>query len=216
MTGILFFDRSLKSLTVPEPQNAKIYLQNLREAAAEHQCNALSAYLQNTGETVFLAAVLDCSPFLREVTEANPEILESLFTAPVSILLEQLAVQIKAVGVDPEMTESRLMTELRRIKKAAHVLIALDDLAGLTDVMQTTNRLTDLAEACLRATVRFLLLESDSKGKLALADRSDPEKDSGLIVLGMGKFGAGELNYSSDIDLIIFIDSARAAITDPY
>ncbi len=216
MTGVLFFDRSLKSLTVPEPQNAKTYLQNLREAAAEHQCNALSAYLQNTDETGFLAAVLDCSPFLREVTEANPEILESLFTAPVSILLEQLAVQIKAVGVDPEMTESRLMTELRRIKKAAHVLIALDDLAGLADVMQTTNRLTDLAEACLRATVRFLLLESDTKGKLALPDRSDPEKDSGLIVLGMGKFGAGELNYSSDIDLIIFIDSARPAITDPY
>lgn len=216
MAGVLFFDRSLKALTVPEPQQAKIYLQNLREAATEHECSALSTYLNNADETGFLAAVLDCSPFLREVTQSNPEILESLFTAPVNILLEQLAVQIKAAGVDPEMTESRLMTELRRIKKTAHVLIALDDLAGLADVMQTTNRLTDLAEACLRATVRFLLLESDAKGKLALADRSDPEKDSGLIVLGMGKFGAGELNYSSDIDLIIFIDSARPAITDPY
>lgn len=216
MTGVLFFDSSLKSLTVPDPDQAGIYLQNLKDAAAEHDCNALSRYLKTTDENGFLAAVLDCSSFLRETIESHPEILESLFTAPVSILLEQLAEQIAALGIDPEMTESRLMEQLRRFKKTAHVLIALDDLAGLTDVMQTTNRLSDLAEACLRATVQFLLLESDAKGKLALPDRSDPEKDSGLIVLGMGKFGAGELNYSSDIDLIIFIDSGRPAITDPY
>lgn len=216
MTGVLFFDSSLKSLTVPDPQQAKIYLQNLTRAAAERGCNALSRYLETTDETGFLAAILDCSSFLREVTETCPEILESLFVAPLDVLLAQALEQIAALGIDPEMTENRLMTELRRLKKTAHVLIALDDLAGFADVMQTTDRLSDLAEASLRAAVQFLLLESDAKGKLALPDRNDPEKDSGLIVLGMGKFGARELNYSSDIDLIIFIDSDRPAITDPY
>ena len=216
MTGVLFFDSSLKSLTVPDPQQAKIYLQNLTRAAAERGCSALSRYLETADETGFLAAILDCSSFLREVTETCPEILESLFTAPLDVLLAQALEQIAALGIDPEMTENRLMTELRRLKKTAHVLIALDDLAGFADVMQTTNRLSDLAEASLRAAVQFLLLESDAKGKLALPDRNDPEKDSGLIVLGMGKFGARELNYSSDIDLIIFIDSDRPAITDPY
>ena len=216
MTGVLFFDSSLKSLTVPDPQQAKIYLQNLTRAAAERGCSALSRYLETTNETGFLAAILDCSSFLREVTEACPEILESLFSAPLDALLAQALEQISALGTDPEMTENRLMTELRRLKKTAHVLIALDDLAGFADVMQTTDRLSDLAEASLRAAVQFLLLESDAKGKLALPDRNDPEKDSGLIVLGMGKFGARELNYSSDIDLIIFIDSDRPAITDPY
>ncbi len=216
MTGVLFFDSSLKPLTVPDPQQAKIYQQNLTRAAAERGCNALSRYLETTDETGFLAAILDCSSFLREVTETCPEILESLFAAPLDVLLTQALEQISALGIDPEMTENRLMTELRRLKKTAHVLIALDDLAGFADVMQTTNRLSDLAEASLRAAVQFLLLESDAKGKLALPDRNDPEKDSGLIVLGMGKFGARELNYSSDIDLIIFIDSDRPAITDPY
>ncbi|WP_075654568.1 bifunctional [glutamine synthetase] adenylyltransferase/[glutamine synthetase]-adenylyl-L-tyrosine phosphorylase [Pseudochrobactrum sp. B5] len=216
MTGVLFFDSSLKSLTVPDPQQAKIYLQNLTRAAAERGCSALSRYLKTADETGFLAAILDCSSFLREVTETCPEILESLFTAPLDVLLAQALEQIAALGIDPEMTENRLMTELRRLKKTAHVLIALDDLAGFADVMQTTDRLSDLAEASLRAAVQFLLLESDAKGKLALPDRNDPEKDSGLIVLGMGKFGARELNYSSDIDLIIFIDSDRPAITDPY
>ncbi len=216
MTGVLFFDSSLKSLTVPDPHQAKIYLQNLTGAAAERGCSALSRYLKTADETGFLAAILDCSSFLREVTETCPEILENLFTAPLDVLLAQALEQISALGTDPEMTENRLMTELRRLKKTAHVLIALDDLAGFADVMQTTNRLSDLAEASLRAAVQFLLLESDAKGKLALPDRNDPEKDSGLILLGMGKFGARELNYSSDIDLIIFIDSARPAITDPY
>lgn len=216
MTGVLFFDSSLKSLTVPDQQQAKIYLQNLTRAAAERGCSALSRYLKTADETGFLAAILDCSSFLREVTETCPEILESLFAAPLDALLAQALEQISALGTDPEMTENRLMTELRRLKKTAHVLIALDDLAGFADVMQTTNRLSDLAEASLRAAVQFLLLESDTKGKLALPDRNHPEKDSGLIVLGMGKFGARELNYSSDIDLIIFIDSDRPAITDPY
>ncbi|WP_022709995.1 bifunctional [glutamine synthetase] adenylyltransferase/[glutamine synthetase]-adenylyl-L-tyrosine phosphorylase [Pseudochrobactrum sp. AO18b] len=216
MTGVLFFDSSLKSLTVPDQQQAKIYLQNLTRAAAERGCSALSRYLKTADETRFLAAILDCSSFLREVTETCPEILESLFAAPLDALLAQALEQISALGTDPEMTENRLMTELRRLKKTAHVLIALDDLAGFADVMQTTNRLSDLAEASLRAAVQFLLLESDTKGKLALPDRNHPEKDSGLIVLGMGKFGARELNYSSDIDLIIFIDSDRPAITDPY
>lgn len=216
MTGVLFFDSSLKSLTVPDPQQAKIYLQNLTRAAAERGCSALSRYLETADEIGFLVAILDCSSFLREVTATCPEILESLFTAPLDALLAQALEQIAALGIDPEMTENRLMTELRRLKKTAHVLIALDDLAGFADVMQTTNRLSDLAEASLRAAVQFLLLESDAKGKLALPDRNDPEKDSGLIVLGMGKFGARELNYSSDIDLIIFIDSDRPAITDPY
>ncbi len=216
MTGRLFFECSLKPLTIPNPQQAEIYLQNLQAAATEQGCERLAHYLQNTGETTFLAAVLDCSPFIRETTERHPQILESLFTAPVADLLQNVQAEALAAGKQADMTESLLMTELRRLKRQAHVLIALEDLAGLADTVATTERLSDLAESCLRAAVQFLLLESDARGKLALPDRVDPEKESGLIVLGMGKFGAKELNYSSDIDLIVFIDSQRPAITDPY
>lgn len=216
MTGVLFFECQLKSLTPPDPHQAKIYLQNLAAAAAEHDCHALSRYLQTIGENGFLAAVLDCSPFIRETVDCHPQILESLFSAPVAELLETVSQQVAALGLQPEMSENLLMAELRRLKRTAHVLIALDDLAGKADTIATTIRLSDLAESALRATVQFLLLESDTKGKLALPDRSQPERESGWIVLGMGKFGAKELNYSSDIDLIIFIDSERPAIIDPY
>src|SRR5690606_3600360 len=53
-------------------------------------------------------------------------------------------------------------------------------------------------------------------GKIKLVDRTSPERECGWIVLGMGKFGARELNYSSDIDLIVFVDETRPAIGDPY
>ena len=47
---------------------------------------------------------------------------------------------------------------------------------------------------------------------VTLPDPSDPEHESGLIVLGMGKLGGAELNYSSDIDLVLFYDGARARV----
>lgn len=216
MTNGLFFDSALKPLTVRDPVQAHGYLQNLTEAAEEHGCKALSRYSANADADSFLAAVLECSPFLRETMITSPEIPEGLFTRSLTDYLAQVCEQITALGTQPDMTESLLMAQLRQLKKTAHVLIALDDLAGHADIVVTTGRLSDLAESCLHATVQFLLLESDAKGKLALPDRNDPEKESGLIVLGMGKFGARELNYSSDIDLIIFIDSTRPAITDPY
>lgn len=216
MTGVLFFDQQLKLITAPDKNQAKIYLENLALAASEHACSQLKHYLKSAKAEGFLGAVLDCSPFIRESVECHPEILESLFTAPIADLLAAIGAQVAALGLEPDMTEQRLMRELRHYKRNAHVLIALDDLAGIADTIATTVRLSDLAETCLRATVQFLLLESDAKGKLALPDRSQPEKDCGWIVLGMGKFGAKELNYSSDIDLIIFIDSARPAIIDPY
>ncbi len=96
------------------------------------------------------------------------------------------------------------------------MLIALCDLAQIFNTETTTGWLTDLAEACTGAAIRFLLRDADSAGKIKLPDRENPDKECGWIVLGMGKFGARELNYSSDIDLIVFVDETRPAIGDPY
>lgn len=130
--------------------------------------------------------------------------------------MKDILSEISASAASDAVTEASLMTSLRVLKREAHVLIALCDLAGICDTQATTGWLTDLAEACTGAAVHFLLLDADSAGKIKLPDRNHPDKDSGWIVLGMGKFGARELNYSSDIDLIVFIDETRPAIGDPY
>ncbi|RYE70880.1 MAG: bifunctional [glutamine synthetase] adenylyltransferase/[glutamine synthetase]-adenylyl-L-tyrosine phosphorylase, partial [Hyphomicrobiales bacterium] len=111
-------------------------------------------------------------------------------------------------------TESSLMTLLREAKREASMLIALRDLFGAADGRETTADLSGLAEAAVRAAVRFLLLDLHGRGKLSLPDPSRPETGCGLFVLGMGKLGGGELNYSSDIDLIVLFDPEAPAILD--
>ena len=66
--------------------------------------------------------------------------------------------------------------------------------------------LTRLADAALTAAVDFLLREATARASWRCPIRAIAGAAAGCIVLGMGKFGAGELNYSCDIDLIVFFD----------
>jgi [glutamine synthetase] adenylyltransferase / [glutamine synthetase]-adenylyl-L-tyrosine phosphorylase len=80
-------------------------------------------------------------------------------------------------------------------------LIALCDLGGLWSTLQVTGALTRLADRAVQACVSHLIQDEVARGKLpAGAD---------MVVLAMGKMGAHELNYSSDIDLICLFDQDR-------
>jgi glutamate-ammonia-ligase adenylyltransferase len=105
-----------------------------------------------------------------------------------------------------------LMRILRRTKAEAALLIALADIGGVWPVERVTAALTDLAETALGIAVRHLLRAAARRGELVPPDPRHPELDSGYIVLAMGKMGGGELNFSSDIDLMVFFDPAAAAL----
>ncbi|MCY4320749.1 MAG: bifunctional [glutamate--ammonia ligase]-adenylyl-L-tyrosine phosphorylase/[glutamate--ammonia-ligase] adenylyltransferase [Alphaproteobacteria bacterium] len=102
-----------------------------------------------------------------------------------------------------------VMGRLRRAKRRAALAIALGDIAGVWTLERVTGALSDFAETALGAAFRHLLRGLHDAGELALPEPDDPERDSGLFALGMGKLGARELNYSSDIDLILFYDQDR-------
>src|SRR5690242_18831503 len=104
------------------------------------------------------------------------------------------------------------MRLLRRMKSEAALLIALCDIGGVWPVMQVTSALTWLAVSSVQAAPRFLLREAAARGKISLANPDRPEEGSGLIVLAMGKMGAAELNFSSDIDLIVFFDASAPTL----
>ena len=104
------------------------------------------------------------------------------------------------------------MRLLRRMKAEASLLIALADIGGVWPVMRVTAALTELADAAVGAAVRYLLERAVQRRQASPADAAQPEEGSGYIVLAMGKMGAGELNYSSDIDLIVFYDAAAPAL----
>lgn len=214
--GTLFFEREISALTPLDAERAQAFLADLAANATAAELPRVTALLKDGKAADFLAAVLDLSPFIRESLTHHPAILDRIAEAAPEKALAAILTEIAACGSEDGASEAELMSGLRRMKRAAHVLIALCDLARIFDTQATTGWLTDLAEACTGAAVRFLLRDADAAGKIALPDRADPDRECGWIVLGMGKLGARELNYSSDIDLIVFIDETRPAIGDPY
>ena len=74
--------------------------------------------------------------------------------------------------------------------------------------------MSDFAEATLSAAVAHLLRQSARAGAFSLLHTDDPEHSSGLVILGMGKLGSRELNYSSDIDLIVLYDPNKFEMAD--
>lgn len=201
----------------PLDQNrARRELSEITSAAQEDGLTRLAKFLAGKGASQeFLAAVFDLSPFLRGTVRRRPQILGALFDETVETRLASIGAAIDKAPRVEGISENSLMMELRQWKAEAHILIALADLSGEAETAITVRRLSDLADACTRAAVDFLLRDAHGRGKLKLPDPEDPARRSGWILLGMGKLGAHELNFSSDIDLVVFFDPQAPAVVDP-
>ncbi|MCK9552325.1 bifunctional [glutamine synthetase] adenylyltransferase/[glutamine synthetase]-adenylyl-L-tyrosine phosphorylase [Aquamicrobium sp.] len=213
-TSVLLLNPSLQ-LRPLDDSHAATVIGDIAASAAESDLPRLAEFLAGDSEARgFLAAVFDLSPFLRDLARRRPRMLDALFEKTVAERLEAIAADIDACWQGEGISEAELMKRLRLLKTEAHFLIALADLAGAADTRTTVFRLSVLAEGCVRSACAFLLADLDRQGKLKLPDPKEPARDSGLIVLGMGKLGAHELNFSSDIDLILFFDH-KAVVGDP-
>ena len=110
-----------------------------------------------------------------------------------------------------------LMSILRCFKTKAALLIALADLGGVWPIVTVTHALSKVADVTVNAAVGFLFRQATINGDWCADDTSEAdqfEKNSGYFVLAMGKHGSFELNYSSDIDLIVFYDPSKARLRE--
>jgi glutamate-ammonia-ligase adenylyltransferase len=98
------------------------------------------------------------------------------------------------------------MQHLRHMKARAALTIALADISGEWTLEQVTHAISVFATDAVTLALRFLLRQAAAKGELKIDNNDAPEVDTGIIILGMGKLGAFELNYSSDIDLIVLFE----------
>ncbi|NQU59332.1 MAG: bifunctional [glutamine synthetase] adenylyltransferase/[glutamine synthetase]-adenylyl-L-tyrosine phosphorylase [Rhodospirillales bacterium] len=159
-----------------------------------------------------LEAVFGCSPYLTQSIVSDLTFTCSLFKlGPEQVMKDVLANVTHArssIAATGEGTAA-LARVLRQAKRRASLAIALADISGLWQLQQVTGALSDLAEASISAAAAHLLAIAASQGALVLEDPQNPERGTGLVILGMGKLGARELNYSSDIDLIILYDPER-------
>jgi len=147
--------------------------------------------------TAALGRARDHSPFLRDTINARPEIADAFLSVGASTAAD-LALQSK--GDD-------LAGSLRRQRQALALAVALGDLSGEFALEQVTRLLSDFADDAINQAIHA-----------AIAERVPGAEPQGFAVIAMGKLGSHELNYSSDVDLLLLFDPAslpRRARDDP-
>lgn len=158
-----------------------------------------------------VGSLAESSPYLWELVTREPDrFLRLLLANPEQHFAALLRDHGHRAAVSKD--EAEAMRELRRMKAEAALLIALADIGGVWPVMRTAHALTELADAAVNGAVGFALAEAGRAGRLVLKNKTKLQAGSGYIVLAMGKMGAFELNYSSDIDLIVLYDQAAPAL----
>ncbi|WP_062762954.1 glutamine-synthetase adenylyltransferase [Falsirhodobacter sp. alg1] len=147
-----------------------------------------------------LANTASCSPYLRDLMRKERDWLPDALADPDAALATELA---------RDGDVAALPSLLRGMKRRVALLTGLADLAGVWPLEKVTGALTDLSDRAIDLCVRHLVQAEMRRGRLP----EGPDA-GGMVVLAMGKTGAAELNYSSDIDLICLFDDQR--YDDPH
>ena len=154
-----------------------------------------------------LAPVFAASPYLFGLARRWPDMLDAILADAPDARLEDIAARTIALtgGADD------MRSPLRKLKAELHLLTALADLGGVWDLDQVTGALSRFADVASRAALSGVAEDLRRRGKLKTAADDTRGPIPGLFGLAMGKHGAFELNYSSDIDLSLFFDPDRLA-----
>jgi len=161
-----------------------------------------------------LEGIFGCSPHLTAEMTRDPAFACGLLETGPDAAFDAAMAEVAALPATP-LPNDAVMTALRRGKRRGSLAIALADITGTWPLERVTDALSRLAEATLDGAVARVLREAAELRGIDMPEQGDPLPDCGLIVLGMGKLGAGELNYSSDVDLILLYDEERVRTSKP-
>lgn len=154
-----------------------------------------------------LDAVFGNSPFLGRLAQKELGALGQYFAQGPQTVVNTAIGLAKAAG--RAHSQAQAMKDLRTAKRRAGLAIAMADIEGVWDLHKVMAELTRFADACVQGALTFLIEAQAER----IGIKSSPE-DCGLAIIAMGKFGAHELNYSSDIDLVAFYDAAKFPFTN--
>ena len=175
---------------------------------AELGQDALNALPQlSTQQSALIHGAAGCSPYLKGLILKEANWLERALDAPQA--------EIDALFDELRATEAKAMpVALRQAKRRIALITGLADLGGVWPLEKVTHVLTEFADLAVSCALRATIASEIARGKLPGMGDADIDEAGGMTVLAMGKMGAFELNYSSDIDLICLFDETRFAPDD--
>jgi glutamate-ammonia-ligase adenylyltransferase len=144
------------------------------------------------------------APYLARGARRRADRMVALFSAAPETEATRLVELARRIGGEAG-SEGELKAELRQAKLDLHLLTAFADLGGAWGVAEVTHALTAFADASVQSALEGLVRFGGASG-------SAPQSLEGFVTLAMGKQGGFELNYSSDIDLIVLFDRDRLEV----
>ena len=141
------------------------------------------------------------SDYTARCAKVSPDIIADLYNSgdlerpyPSSAYMDKLAKQVQTVT-----SEEAFMRVLRRSRHRELIRIAWRDIGGQADLSETLTDLTRFAEASIEHSLVYCHRELTDQFGIPIGKNGAPQQ---MVVIGMGKLGGAELNFSSDIDLI--------------
>ncbi|NHO32136.1 bifunctional [glutamine synthetase] adenylyltransferase/[glutamine synthetase]-adenylyl-L-tyrosine phosphorylase [Acetobacter fallax] len=163
-----------------------------------------------------IAALLRCvggnSPYLADLIRRAPHDFARLLADGPDLFTDMALAEI--AGLPVTSAQETVASALRQAKGRIALASAIADIGKFWPLESVTQALSRLADTALDIAVRHLLRAAHDAGRLSLRDPARPASGSGYVVLAMGKLGARELNFSSDIDLVALFDTSLHADPD--
>lgn len=154
--------------------------------------------LANTDIIRVTEGIFGSSPYLSQLILSQPETYASLWQ-------QGPDASLTFTPCDENISIDACMRHLREEKARLALTAAVAACSGIWNVSQTTKALSDFADHAVQQALRLLVAQLVTKEILHPCTL----ETCGIFVLGMGKLGAHELNFSSDIDVILFFDPER-------
>jgi len=211
---LLFLSQIIELPAPHSPERVENGFEELRRRASISEIHDLERFAEQVSDHPvgkrFFAAIFGNSPFLTHCLLRDLPFAKTLLEQESEDLCSEI---LETVPAWKSLEQDVLMAKLRDARMKMALLVAAADIGGIWTLQEVTQALSRFAVVSIDTTVNHLLMRAAAAGELALHDEDEPQLDCGYTLLGMGKLGAAELNYSSDIDLIALFDEEDVSYT---
>ncbi|HSU57198.1 MAG TPA: hypothetical protein VLT36_24370 [Candidatus Dormibacteraeota bacterium] len=209
----LGWSKAIKSSAAPE--RVRQFLLLLSDTAALPHLQKCSAE-----DARILATLFSGSQALSNVLVAHPDWLAELAPESLSFRRRKEGLRNEITPPVQDLLKARdyggALRRVREFKQCEILRIGARDLARLAQVSEITRELSDLADTCLDAVWR--ICHNQLGERYGLPFHQDPSgkwQTTSSCVIGLGKLGGQELNYSSDVDVVFVYSEEGAVFKDP-